>query len=586
MRILTVFFVLICIHAIGRPSTIYVPDDYTLIQNAIDAAVIGDTIIVRPGTYPESIDFYGKDIHLRSEQGPDVTIIDGAQSSWIVVTFRLAEGSAAIIEGFTITNGNHPLGGGVFCYYASPTIRDNIITANASVRGAGVRCQYSAAIITGNVISDNTADSRGGGIDCEGGTPEITNNEILNNTTQGIFYDGGGGIFCDNTQANIENNTLLGNIGGDDGGGIYCYKSDTRIADNEILYNTAENGGAIYCYQSSPLIDGNLMMQNGASDEGGAICSYTSSPTITRNKIVGNVTSKRGGAIYCEGVYGGPIEIASNFVDRNEAARGGGIYTDKVSPVILNNVITGNQARQSGGGIYFRNHQPVLAHNTICGNQAAGTGGGIYDYDTYSMTIINCIVWENLPDQIVAVSPDVRYSDIQGGWSGSGNIDTDPLFAAAAQFDYHLTYDSPCRNSGYDLPSALAQDFEEDPRIAGGQADMGADEFYPHLYHLGQVVPGGSMAIAVVGNPGISPVTLALGSGVQDPPEPTPYGDLYLVGPFQQFDIGKVPAGGILGVIVTVPLSWSTGEEYPFQALLGSLSPRSELTNLMVLEVQ
>jgi len=585
VRILIVIFVLVCFHAVGRASTVYVPDDYTSIQGAISAAVNEDTIIVRPGTYPESIDFYGKEIHLRSEQGPNVTIIDGGQSSWIVVTFRFAEGPGAIIEGFTITNGDHPVGGGVYCYYASPTIRDNIITANAAVRGGGIRCYHSEAIISGNVISDNIADSRGGGIDCEGGSPDISNNAIVNNSSLGVYWDGGGGIFCEYSPANIEDNVISGNTTGGDGGAVYCYSSDMRIAANEFSNNTAENGGAVYCYRSKPVIEGNLINKNGVSHEGGAICSYTSSPIITRNEIVDNGTWRRGGAIYCEEVFGSPIEISLNIIDGNQASIGGGIYSDDASPAIVNNMITGNLASDIGGGMYFKNRQPVLVHNTIAGNEAGSAGGGIYEVST-DMTIANCILWDNLPDQMTAVSPIVSYCNIQGGWSGSGNIDADPLFAAPPQSDFHLTYDSPCRDSGYNMAPDLALDFEGDPRIVGGLADMGADEFHTHLYHLGQVVPGGSMVIAVVGNPGTSPVTLALGSGVQDPPAPTPYGDLYLVGPFQQFYIGALPSGGILAVPVVVPPSWSTGEEYPFQALLGSLAPRSELTNLMVLEVQ
>ena len=54
--------------------TIYVPDDYALIQDAVDAASPGDTIIVREGTYEENIEVY-KSLTIRSENGPDSTIV-------------------------------------------------------------------------------------------------------------------------------------------------------------------------------------------------------------------------------------------------------------------------------------------------------------------------------------------------------------------------------------------------------------------------------------------------------------------------------------------------------------------------------
>jgi hypothetical protein len=63
--------------AAGQAATIKVPADYPTIQQALDAATGGDTILIAPGTYPENIDFLGKAIALASEQGPGVTVIDG-----------------------------------------------------------------------------------------------------------------------------------------------------------------------------------------------------------------------------------------------------------------------------------------------------------------------------------------------------------------------------------------------------------------------------------------------------------------------------------------------------------------------------
>jgi pectin methylesterase-like acyl-CoA thioesterase len=91
-------------------GAITVPDDYATIQEAIDAAEDGDVIVIREGTYRESIDFLGKNITLRSADPDDpevvaATVIDaGGVNS--VVTFAGGESQAAVITGFTLTGGS------------------------------------------------------------------------------------------------------------------------------------------------------------------------------------------------------------------------------------------------------------------------------------------------------------------------------------------------------------------------------------------------------------------------------------------------------------------------------------------------
>jgi hypothetical protein len=88
-------------------ATIYVPDNYTTIQGAIDASVNGDEIIVRAGTYVGVLDFKGRAVSLRSEMGPEATIIDGNKTSMKgVVMFKSGETSLSVLEGFTIRNGD------------------------------------------------------------------------------------------------------------------------------------------------------------------------------------------------------------------------------------------------------------------------------------------------------------------------------------------------------------------------------------------------------------------------------------------------------------------------------------------------
>jgi hypothetical protein len=117
---------------------------------------------------------------------------------------------------------------------------------------------------------------------------------------------------------------------------------------------------------------------------------------------------------------------------------------------------------------------------------------------------------------------------------------------------------------------------------------MGADEFHTHLYHSGAVVPGFPIDVKVAGDPVTAPVTLALGTGIQDPPQQTPYGLLHLVlPPVRTFNLGVIPSDGVLVLPATVPATWQSGESRPFQALAGPLgNPASMLTNLLVLTVE
>jgi hypothetical protein len=168
----------------GRGETFVVgeaPGAFSRIQSAINVAADGDTVLVLPGTYVENIDFIGKDIVLRSEQGPEQTILDGNRLGPVVI-FKLAEGRGAVVEGFTITRGQgttefspNARGGGVMCYNASPIIRDNIIVENEATLGhgggggiavgTGLRIDpRPSPLIERNIIEHNMCSGNGGGI--------------------------------------------------------------------------------------------------------------------------------------------------------------------------------------------------------------------------------------------------------------------------------------------------------------------------------------------------------------------------------------------------------------------------------------
>jgi len=152
------------------------------------------------------------------------------------------------------------------------------------------------------------------------------------------------------------------------------------------------------------------------------------------------------------------------------AGNGGAIRCENASsPRIANCLIIGNIVSGFGGGIACDgSSNSTIVNCTISKNTANGqynSGGGIYCFDS-SPIIKNTIVYENYgPGQAQIYNqtssdyePVVTYCDIQAGWPGSANIDTDPLFRNADlnNPDFHLmaiacgdSYDSPCIDIGH-----------------------------------------------------------------------------------------------------------------------------------------
>jgi parallel beta-helix repeat protein len=485
IRIIFFLAALFILTSTTQGTTYYVPDDYPTIQAAINASADGDTVIVRPGTYVENIDFVGKAITVKSEKGATVTSIDGSQSGSVAV-FQNGEDKDSVLDGFTLTNGTgtpnllgHYVGGGIYCNVASPIINNNVITGNTVAQfGGGIRCEDSCA-------------------------PTITN--------------------------------------------------------NTITWNSGGNGGGISCWgYTSPIIKNNLISVNTAY----------------------GTTQYSGGGIFCD-------------FDSNS--------------VITNNIISGNLAYGNGGGIGCVNSSPIISNNIITENSADGNSGGICCSDGSSMTITNTILWDNSAPNGIEIrigsksgpsTLTISYTDLDGGRSsisialnctlnwGVGMIDADPLFVDEVNGDFHLTFTSPCKDTGDNTAVTELTDFEGDLRIAYGTVDMGADEFYTHLYHTGDATPGGTVQIKFVGVPNTAPLALCVGTGVLDNAIQTNWGTWWnewwlkfpIVGPI---DLGSIPSpDGVYVLPATLPPTVPGPYSIPMQAFIGD-----SLTNVCVMEV-
>ena len=217
------------------PVTISVPGDLSTIQAAINVAIAGDTVLVADGTYTgpgnRNLDLLGKDLVLRSENGPASTIID-CENLGRGINVINGETSDAVIDGFTITNGDTTgLGGanggaGIRIVGSSPTIRNCVVTGCFGGAGGGV--------LVGGMLSDplfekcriiGNEGSSGGGVRVRFGTVTLVDCEIAGNRASTV-----GGIYgTGRARVNLDRCTVAGNFGEGITGGFSTFNTGTEV---------------------------------------------------------------------------------------------------------------------------------------------------------------------------------------------------------------------------------------------------------------------------------------------------------------------------------------------------------------------
>ena len=208
--------------------------------------------------------------------------------------------------------------------------------------------------------------------------------------------------------------------------------------------------------------------------EGGGILIQYSAPIIQFNIIHDNrvtditgVTSTGGGGMRIGDSYPG---IYNNVIMNNTSRYGAGVVLNYTGGELKNNVICinyGSFQYGAGSGIWLNGSftRPItVTNNTIVSNSATGSTPGIYGFGAVQAAFLNNIVWGNSSPsniQIAGGSFSVKYCDVQGGYSGAGNIDTLPMFADS---NYYLSPGSPCIDKG---DSSTIYNDIEDPNNSG-----------------------------------------------------------------------------------------------------------------------
>ncbi len=440
---------------------------YTTIQAAVDAAAVGDRILIAEGTYstmntrPAPTDYSGAtNIHqivfidksITLEGGYDLTFSLNDPLAYPSVIDALNQGRCIFIEsadpvikGLNLLNGNAQGQGG----------------ASWDDAGGGIFARIGSPIILECNVSECQAGTGGGAFMSLCGFFNFLRVNFLSNQCSGM----GGGAFLLNSDGYIDGCAFEWNTAGRMGGGMYISYSSPDVTGCRFRNNSATDyAGGLLLYDAWSFITANQFNANSAG-EGGAIWSSLSTATIDRNSLMNNSATFSGGAIY--------------FEDCNDTA--------------VNNIIAVNQVNHAAGkgsAILCAGANVTLVHNTIVFN-TGGNNSGIELIDSLTgpsnATIHNTIISVQSIGIFVdagstATFDSILWHDTVWDWGGPGTVNQgthlyhgDPLYVDRVMLDFHIQAGSPAIDAGQDM--WIRVDFDGQLRPWDLGFDIGADEY-------------------------------------------------------------------------------------------------------------
>ena len=310
----------------------------------------------------------------------------------------------------------------------------------------------------------------------DGSRVEISNTLVDSSYSEGA---GGGMVFYQSDYVSIKNSSFIANRSVNGGGGIHVNEVDslflynsTFIADSSQGGGAVELGGGKYYH-----LDGNVMENNYSADGAGAINLWGNDKVeIFNSKFISNKSVNDGGAIYSwntDSLFidnstfngnestdgnGGAMtfkgdanstlycEIKNTTFENNSGGWGGAIAAFEPIDMNIDSVFaTGNEASGNGGFIEL-----------CCGASVSITNSTIYNNETNNndlsvpsgckMTIKNSIIWKDKIGVDTDATIEVTYSDVEGGFTGTGNINANPIFCDT--INYLIQDASPCVGAG------------------------------------------------------------------------------------------------------------------------------------------
>jgi hypothetical protein len=368
----------VALAALPARATTYVLDasgggDFESLEPAVAAAATGDTILVAPGFYTGEenarVDFLGKDIVLRSTNGPEVTTFGFIHGPG----FRLESGEteATVIEGLTLTAAESaPVSFAVNCDGSAVTIRDCIFT---EISGIALSLRGPRQ----STVSDCRFTENASGIWLNGVEANIRSCTFTENGPPQYFWQGGAiGMSSICGEILIEDCTFVGNIPGRDGGAIMNEGVDQLLVVDCVFEGNRAGRDEYYPPGfGGPEIVRCTFTGNTAARDGGAIYRWRTNFTATDCIFEGN-TAPRGGAVCCfdeyEWAFDSPKISGCTFTS-NRAEMGAAVMCVESAARVDSCLFDGNRAPLWGGGLCASGAHDRLAtvtHSTFTRNSS------------------------------------------------------------------------------------------------------------------------------------------------------------------------------------------------------------------------
>jgi hypothetical protein len=445
----------------ARADEIHVPADVPTIQGAIALAADGDTVVVSQGTYFENIDFLGKDIVVTAGFAQFVDLFAAGPGS--VVTFNSGESSAAVLQDFSINGGS-----------GQPDAGSGLFGGGGVFVGGGAAPTLRDCTIQGNVVPASPFPVRGGG----------------------LLVVGGG-------HAHLENCSFNNNVAtGGRGDAIATQLGAVTMTDCFIDFNgDAPDDAAIFGSSiTAANCDIDFAPGTGADIQGDA--------SFSECRFLGNagwgLVLAADPAVDLSDCLFKDNGLGAALLNAGSASVEPSVSVSRC--VFIRDRVDASAAGPTGQG-------PVrVSHCTFDDGDVLVHGGAL---------VVRNSIFRGSPGFFSgAGTTTVTYSDVQGGWPGTGNIDADPLWTFPGIMDYSLLPGSPCINTG-DPAEPLDPD--------GSPTDMGAVTYQPwvipfngsgaiggtfglpHLEGSGPLIPGTQATLTLTDAAPNQPILLVIG---------------------------------------------------------------------------